>query len=296
MSFPPECRLSLISHQKLAERFSIFYNSEFGDIFTLTPKDPTSNLPAMMFAPRSDRLYYLCYDLAVALGASFRHLTPRDPRRPRTQEETHRAKGVLELHAGLNHPSDEALTRLLDNGGIIGCPWTSRDLRLARNIFGECIKCRVGKTTNPGAPPSQSPGASSPGELLHADIFFVTSDRGVKVPYIITLDDTVNYMLVVKVKSRRADELFDAFTKMINAYKSYGWTVRVIRTDREASFRAIESNLNGLGVQCEYTGRGMHERRTTEWTSRPRLVSKKQRPGYPIWGAPKSSRLVKTAW
>ena len=72
--FSPECRLSPISHQKLAEIFSIFYDSEVGDIFTLTPKDLRSNLPAMMCAPRPDRLYDLCYDLAIALGASFRHL------------------------------------------------------------------------------------------------------------------------------------------------------------------------------------------------------------------------------
>ena len=85
--------------------------------------------------------------------------------------------------------------------------------------------------------------------------------EGLKVPYLISLDDTVNYMMVVKVKSRQAEHLLEAFTQMANAYKSYGWRVRVIRTDREASFRAIEPNLNGLGIQCEYTGRGMHERR-----------------------------------
>lgn len=123
------------------------------------------------------------------------------------------------------------------------------------------MKCRVGKTTNPSASPSQSPSASSPGELLHADIFFVTSDRGIKVPYLISLEDTVNYMMVVKVKSRQAEHLAEAFIRMVNAYKSYGWTVRVIRTDREVSFRAIESTLNGAGIQCEYTGRGMHEHR-----------------------------------
>ena len=67
--------------------------------------------------------------------------------------------------------------------------------------------------------------------------------------------------MVVKVKSKQAEHLAEAFTRMTNAYKSYGWTVRVIRTDREASFRAIESTLNGIGIQCEYTGRGLHERR-----------------------------------
>ena len=227
----------------------------------MTPKDPASGLPVLTFAPGADRLYHLCYDLATVYGASFRHHTPRDPHTPRTQEELHRAKGVLELHDGMNHPSDEALTKLLDNGGIIGCPWTSRDILIARSIFDECVKCRVGKTTNPSAPPSHSPSASSPGKLLHADIFFVTSDRGTKVPYHLSLEDTVNYMMVVKVKSRQAEHLADAFIRMVNAYKSYGWTVRVIRTDRKASFRAIESTLNSAGIQCEYTGRGLHERR-----------------------------------
>ena len=100
---------------------------------------------------------------------------------------------MLELHDGLNHPSDETLTKLLDNGGIIGCPWTSRDLHIARSIFGECVKYRVGKMTNPSVPSSQSPGASSPGELLHADIIFVISDRGIKVPYLLTVEATVTY-------------------------------------------------------------------------------------------------------
>ena len=68
-------------------------------------------------------------------------------------------------------------------------------------------------------------------------------------------------MMVVKVKSRQAEHLSEAFMRMVNAYKSYGWTVRVIQTNCEASFRAIESTLNAEGIQCEYTGRGMHERR-----------------------------------
>ena len=259
--YAPECRFNLISQQRAAERYSVFFDSDAGNLYTLTPKDQTANLPVMTFVSGADRLYHMCHDLTAAYGASFRHDTPRDSRTPRTQEELHKAKGVLDLHAGLNHPSDDALSKLLNNGGIIGCPWTSRDLRLARSIFGDCVKCRVGKTANPIAPPSQSPGGSSPGKLLHADIFFVTSDRGLKFPYLISLDDTVNYMMVVKVKSRQVEHLLEAFTQMANAYKSYGWRVRVIRTDQEALIRAIEPNLNGLGIQCKYTGRGMHERR-----------------------------------
>ena len=46
---------------------------------------------------------------------------------------------------------------------------------------------------------------------------------------------------------------------MINDYKSYGWTIRFIRTDREATFEALETAMNGLGIQCEYSGCGLHE-------------------------------------
>ena len=81
------------------------------------------------------------------------------------------------------------------------------------------------------------------------------------MPYLITVEDTVNYMMVVKVQSRQAENSSEAFMRMVNAYKSYGWTVHVIITDREASFRAIESSLNAKGIQYKYTGLGMHERR-----------------------------------
>ena len=215
--FAPESRLSLISHQMLADRFSIFYDS-LATYLPLLRRTQAQTSPPWCLHPALIG-YTACgttwlWPSVHPSGISLQGILANPERRT--------TRGVLKLHAGLNHPSDEALTRLLDNGGIIGCPWTSRDLRLSRNIFGECVKCRVGKTTNPSAPPSQSPSTNSPGELFHADIFFVMTVRGVKVPYLLSLDDTVNYMMVVKVKSRRADALFDAFTKMINAYKSYG--------------------------------------------------------------------------
>ena len=264
--FAPECRINILSQHRLAERYSIQFDSEVGDFFTLTPKDQSSDLPILTFAPGPDRLYHLCHDLAQVYGASFRHRAPRDPSQPRTQEEINRARGVLELHAGLNHPGDDALSKLLDNGGIIGCPWTSSDLRLARQIFGECTKCRVGKTTNPSAISSTPDELVTTGQLLHCDIFFITSEKGTKAPYLLSVEDTVNYLMAARIPSKRSNHLLEAFTRMFNAYKSYGWTVRSIRTDREVAFKALESELNGMGIQCMYSGRGLHERRAERST------------------------------
>ena len=60
--YAPDCRLSLISYHKLMERYSMVFDSEVGDLFTMTPKDPASDLPVLTFAPGQDRLYHLCYD------------------------------------------------------------------------------------------------------------------------------------------------------------------------------------------------------------------------------------------
>ena len=67
----------------------------------------------------ADPQSYNIWPNAQVYGASFRYRAPRDPSQLRTQEEINRARGVLELHAGLNHPSDDALCRLLDNGGTL---------------------------------------------------------------------------------------------------------------------------------------------------------------------------------
>jgi hypothetical protein len=44
-----------------------------------------------------------------------------------TKKEVKRAKQVIELHRSMNHPNDNALTTLLDQGGIQGCYLTGID-------------------------------------------------------------------------------------------------------------------------------------------------------------------------
>ena len=50
----PQCRFSLISHHKLAERYCIQFDSAVGNLFTLTPNDPESRLPRLTFVAGPD--------------------------------------------------------------------------------------------------------------------------------------------------------------------------------------------------------------------------------------------------
>ena len=52
-----------------------------------------------------------------------------------TREQLTRAIGVRKLHVSLCHPNDEILGRILDVGGIVGCPYTSSDVRVAAHAW-----------------------------------------------------------------------------------------------------------------------------------------------------------------
>lgn len=57
------------------------------------------------------------------------------------------------------------------------------------------------------------------------------------------------------------DELVDAYTQVINAYRSYLKVVRHISCDYESVLRACETSLNGLGVKMSFRIPGEHEKR-----------------------------------
>ena len=46
---------------------------------------------------------------------------------------------VRRIHEILNHPSDDILGIIFDRGSIHGCPYTSRDVRIMRKIYGPSV-------------------------------------------------------------------------------------------------------------------------------------------------------------
>ena len=90
-------------------------------------------------------------------------------------EERKRAREVKNIHDIMGHPHDAALGILFDSGCIQGCPYTSRDIRIMRKIYGPCVPCVKGKTVAPSPRPVINKWlASDPGERLCMDLYFLT--------------------------------------------------------------------------------------------------------------------------
>ena len=49
------------------------------------------------------------------------------------------------MHVCQGHPSDEILTWLFENGIVLGCALSGRDIRNAHQMLEPCLTCLVGK-------------------------------------------------------------------------------------------------------------------------------------------------------
>jgi hypothetical protein len=163
-------------------------------------------------------------------------------------QQRRRASEVKRIHDILNHPNDDVLGILFDRGSIHGCPYTSRDVRIMRKIYGPCVACVKGKTVRatPGRVITQWV-AGAPGERLCMDIFFlsVVSRKGkiVSLPFLIVVDEFSEHVIITWLPSRTVATVFKALTEVIKFYYSYDWCVKEICGDRDTVFLPLRAKL-----------------------------------------------------
>jgi hypothetical protein len=162
-------------------------------------------------------------------------------------------KQAAELHRRMNHISDGALCKLLDNGGILNTPVTSFAVRKFRELYGPCLGCLYGKMTAPSQPNSLTIKENAIGELLHADLYFIN-----KQIYLMSIDDRTGFVNVVKLINKQSKQVLDGFRRIIAQYRSKGHVVKTIRTDREATFLATRDSLNDSGIEHQTCAPGQH--------------------------------------
>lgn len=174
-------------------------------------------------------------------------------------QQRRRAAAVQRIHQILNHPGDDVLSVLFDRGGIHGCPYTSRDVRVMRKIFGPCVACTKGKTVRatPGKVINQWV-ASAPGERLCMDIFFlsVVSRKGIVVslPFLLVVDDYTEYVTIVWLSSRTTATVMRALKEIIKFYYAYDWQVKEICGDRDSIFVPLKTPLLEEKVELDIRG------------------------------------------
>jgi hypothetical protein len=199
------------------------------------------------------------YTLAADVNADVRHYSA---------DERTRAKAVHRIHEILGHPNDAALGILLDSGCVHGSPYTSRDVRAMRKIYGPCVSCIKGKTTAPTDGRVVNKWlATAPGERLCMDIYFLTvmsrMGKYTTIPILIVVDDYTGYLQVVTLPSKTTEAVREAVFDVIAFYNFYDFAVKEIRSDRENVFLSLQPSLSRhpQKVVLDAIGTDQHEKK-----------------------------------
>ena len=172
-----------------------------------------------------------------------------------------RIEKVRHLHMSLSYPSLQAMRRLIGLRGQYGL--TQADIDLYEEIHNsECLGCGLGKSKAEAASTSDRPPTTKVGEIVHADVAYITAPDSQSL-YLITKDDFSGYNVTVPLRSRKAEIIADAIVEVNNVYRSYGRSIGKLRTDNEASFTSntFRRRLDDLDIRYEYATANRHARK-----------------------------------
>jgi hypothetical protein len=172
-----------------------------------------------------------------------------------------RIEKVRHLHKSLSYPSLQAMRRLIGLRGQYGL--TQADIDLYEEIHNsECLGCGLGKSKAEAASSSDRPPTTTVGEVVHADIAYITAPESQSL-YLITKDDFSGYNVSVPLKSRKAEVIADAMVEVNNVYRSYGRCIARLRTDNEASFTSstFRRRMDEIDIRYEYATANRHVRK-----------------------------------
>ena len=154
-----------------------------------------------------------------------------------TREQIERAKATRKLHVAMAHPSDDVLGRMLDDGVIVGCPYTSADVRNAAQCLGKCLACVAGKYKEAPAPTSMSPPAENIGDNVHCDLIpYSCTTIGGYTYGLIMMDEKCGFAHIEGLVRKTSKRIAAAVIKAKDLYLRYGHTIKRITPDAEANF------------------------------------------------------------
>ena len=186
-----------------------------------------------------------------------------------SQKELDRAKEVVQLHNALGHIPYPDLAVLLDEGHILDCHLTSKDVKVALAVFPKCQACLRGKSTKRRSTPRiEREIPRFVGEHLHVDVIFFG-----KRPYLLSVDGYTGHLNGNKISSRKYKEIKRAIFLILDYYKKHGHQAAhdaTIHSDREP---AIVQLSDEHAVKVQLTGPDQHERLLESWAHilRPRM-------------------------
>ena len=204
------------------------------DMFIVTGKDGT----VYEFLRGDDNLYRTYVhtdrdDRTVYNVMEMTYDTVEERKKRYDKRQVERAMEARRLQWNLGLVSTATLIKLLKSGKICNTDLTPTDVKVAEYIYGPCVGNLRGKTTSPApavirTEPFQMP--QNPEQTMYADLLFIN-----KIPYLLTVIEPLEYVMVTKLKSKATSQLLWAIKKQIASYKQYGYIIRVMHADQESS-------------------------------------------------------------
>ena len=272
--FMPEAPINILSFSRCRQTFHIYYNFD-RDFFTLVPlsDDLKKICPPLIFIDDGSDEGIYRYSKNLTANPNLIVLPSRSATdkydkdlKLYTPEQFRIARELRKLHKALSHPNDEALSTLLDNGGIMDTQLNRKSVTLSNEILGPCEECLEGKATDATSVrthnyESRSFPPDHIGHTLWMDIVFIKGPDGKKIPLLLALEELTNFELAATMKDKSAKSLKEAMNKVIGYIKSYQHTVREVHSDAEAVFGACAAYLGHLGIILKQKAPGKHARR-----------------------------------
>ena len=141
---------------------------------------------------------------------------------------------------------------MLSTGEIKDCHLAPRDLKVARELFGDCNDCLRGKMKAPDVPAtSNSPPADNIGSHWSADFFFVKRKGGSSRPILLFTEEKTGLDVAYVMRTRSSREIQRVgkqFQSFLKNFRLPSDVKTVIVTDHEVTFSKLEDGLKWAEV------------------------------------------------
>jgi hypothetical protein len=193
----------------------------------------------------------------------------------REQQDAIKAKALAKV---LGYPSPRSMIDMINNGTIINCPVTSKDISRAHQIYGPDLASLRGKSrkkTVDSAKLEFLPREITSDVVLNIDIMFVNS-----IAFLISVSTPLGLTMVNELGrtkgSRSLQKVAPALLQQLDAYAANQFIIRTIRTDNEGAINSMVSILSQRGITLNPSGAGSHvpviERKILEVKARARSI------------------------
>jgi ribonuclease HI len=165
---------------------------------------------------------------------------------------TDKSKDARELSRRLGYPGDRALADMLDNGGIIECAVTSRDVREAARILGPDLAALQGKYA-PRGKIFYREVESPKGEVyqeLHADIMHFGGDM-----YLVVKWKPLNLVSTKPLEVKLGNAAIVTLEEVIRLVRAHGYITKIVIVDPESILKFVRGKLS---VPVKLVGTGEH--------------------------------------